>query len=188
MFGIPSDCAFLLNNVLRKEALQYRLKFNSKISGQRNEISYLRNLIISFVLSSIIGSSLSAAVSDFFYEQTILQSSGVRPLAVYAVIATSDSLHTVDCTGEVQCYGDIYSSSVAFPLLASRERDGSADKPLGSNDGADDEIIAMLSRLKRDNISLNTADVVSTLQSIIKSRHFHHEIAALGSNNSTFFQ
>lgn len=127
-------------------------------------------------------------MSDFFYEQSILQLSGVRPLAVYAVIATSDSLHTVDCTGEIQCYGDMYSSSVAFPLLASRERDGGADKPVGSNDGADDEIIAMLSRLKRDNISLNTADVVSTLQSVIKSRHFHYEIAALGSNNSTFFQ
>ena len=34
LFGIPSDCIFLLNNVMRKEALQYRLKFDTKISGQ----------------------------------------------------------------------------------------------------------------------------------------------------------
>jgi hypothetical protein len=34
LFGIPSDCAFLLNNAMRKEALQYKLKFNAKISGK----------------------------------------------------------------------------------------------------------------------------------------------------------
>ena len=130
-------------------------------------------------------------MSDFFYEQALLQSSGVRPLAVYAVIATSDSLHSIDCTGEIQCYGDIYASSVAFPLLAPRERGdggGGGDNPRDSNDGADDEVIALLAGLKRDNIALTTADGVHNLQSFFKKRHFHHEIAALGLNNSTFFQ
>lgn len=127
-------------------------------------------------------------MSDFFYEQSILQSSGVRPLAVYAVIATANSLHTVDCTGEVQCYGDLYASSAAFPLLASmeteRDSDGGESARRGSND---EEVITLLARLKRDNPSLNTADVVHTLQSIV-NRTYHLEIVALGVNNSTFFR
>jgi len=128
-------------------------------------------------------------VSDFFYEQSILQSSGVRPLAVFAVIATADSLHTVDCTGDVQCYGDLYASSAAFPLIASMESDsdGSESVSRRSDEGNDVEVITLLARLKRDNPSLNTADVVHSLQSIITSTS-HLEIATLGVNNSIFFR
>ena len=42
--GIPSDCVYTVKNIIRKEAFQHRLKFNSMISGDKIFSSQLKFL------------------------------------------------------------------------------------------------------------------------------------------------
>jgi len=58
---------------------------------------------------------LAAASATFLSERINRQYTGARPLAVTVIIASADSIFSVDCIGEIQRYEGLFSSVLAFP-------------------------------------------------------------------------
>jgi len=138
IFGIPADCTYVLKNVLRLEAQRHRSHFGT----------------------SITGSKLAAISATFLSERINRQYTGARPLAVSIVIASTDSIFSVDCFGDIQRYEGLFSSILAFPCSDNDEESNRL------NDS--DPIFEKLQKFYRDEkqFCLETTSVSDFIQGI----------------------
>ena len=120
-------------------------------------------------------------VAESIHEQLTLQSSGIRPLAVYIVIATPDSIHSIDCFGEVWCYGDMYSSTLAYPITSgdSDSDDDTTDdrRHEGERDDKFFTLLSDLSKSQTERTQLVHTNII--LDNILRDSDKDMEIAVI---------